>query len=192
MATAGLTELLHRVASGDKDAEAKLIPHIYPELRKIARAHLRHERPDHTLQATALVNEAYIRIAGTGVVNWQSRVHFFRVAAQTMRRVLVDHARKRNASKRAGAHQVALEDCMAVSDENCQLYEDLDLALEKLLGVNARWAKVVELRYFGGMTEDEIAEVLGLSVKTVKRDWLKARAWLYGELSQGYGELSQS
>ena len=179
-----MTELLRRVACGDKQAEADLTPQIYPELRKIAQAHLRRERPDHTLQATALVNEVYLKLAGPGEIDWQSRTHFFRVASQTMRRILVDYARRRNAGKRGGGHPVSLDEGMAVSDENCRLFEDLDRALEKLAELRPRQAKVVELRFFGGMTEEEIGEALGACTKTIKRDWLKARAWLYGELSR--------
>jgi RNA polymerase sigma-70 factor (ECF subfamily) len=183
MAAADVTELLHRFANGDKEAEADLMPRVYRELHKIARAYLRRERPDHTLQATALVHEAYLRLTSQREIDWKNRAHFFGIAAQMMRRILVDYARQRGAGKRGGVH-ISLDEGLMISDDQCALVTDLDEALQRLARLNERQARVVELRFFSGLTEEEIGEVLGLSSRTVKRDWTMARAWLYGELSR--------
>jgi RNA polymerase sigma-70 factor (ECF subfamily) len=183
MPTTEVTELLHRIASGDKDAEAELIPRVYRELRRIAQAYLRKERQDHTLQATALVHEAYLRLTATAEIDWKSRTHFFAVAANTMRRILVDYARHRAASRRSG-ERLSLDDNLAVSGEQCAFMTELDEALDRLANLNPRQARVVELRFFGGLTEEEIASVLQISSRSVKRDWTVARAWLHGELSR--------
>jgi RNA polymerase sigma factor (TIGR02999 family) len=182
MSASEVTELLHRAARGDKTAEADLIPQVYRELHKIAQAYLRRERSEHTLQATALVNEAYLRLIAGGETEWQNRNHFFSVAATVMRRILVDYARQRNAGKRSGV-RVSLDENLLISAEQCDLVSDLDAALTRLAALNARQAKVVELRFFSGLTEEEIADVLQVSARTVKRDWTVARAWLYGELA---------
>jgi RNA polymerase sigma factor (TIGR02999 family) len=185
MAAPEMTELLQRLSRGDKQAEEDLIPRVYRELRRIAAAHLRSERPDHTLQATALVHEAYIRLTSQEQLDWKSRTHFFAVAAQVMRRILVDHARKRNAGKRGnGAVVLQLDENLTLADDQCDLVTGIDSALERLARLNPRQAKVVELRFFSGLSEEEIGQVLGVSSRTVKRDWTVARAWLYGELGR--------
>jgi RNA polymerase sigma-70 factor (ECF subfamily) len=185
MAAAQLTELLHRTARGDKQAEADLFGQVYQELHRIAGAYFRHERPDHTLQATALVNLAYLRLTGETDVDWQNRTHFFAFAARLMRRILVDHARQRRSEKRGGGGPLLqLDENLLVSDQQCEQFPELDAALERLEAVRPRWARVVELRYFGGLTEEEIAQTLELNVRTVKRDWERARAWLHDELSR--------
>lgn len=183
MVAPDVTELLRRAASGDKQAEADLVPRVYRELHKLARAYLRGERPQHTLQATALVHEAYLRLVTKQDIEWQNRAHFFSVAGMTMRRILVDYARQRNASKRAGIH-ISLDEDLAISADQCDLIAELDSALDRLATLNSRQARVVELRFFSGLTEEEIAEILQVSSRTVKRDWTVARAWLYGELSR--------
>jgi RNA polymerase sigma-70 factor (ECF subfamily) len=185
VATAELTDLLNRVAQGDKDAEADLMPRVYRQLHTIAASHLRRERSEHTLQATALVNEAYLKLAGAKSIDWKNRAHFFGVAARAMRRILVDYARQKGASKR-GDHCVYMpfDEDLFVSDQQSTLVTDIDSALERLERLNPRQARIVELRFFSGLTEEEIAEVLGISSRTVKRDWTMARAWLYGELSR--------
>jgi RNA polymerase sigma-70 factor (ECF subfamily) len=182
MVAADVTELLQRFARGDKTAEADLMPKVYRELHRIARAYIRRERPDHTLQATALVHEAYMRLTLQREIDWKSRTHFFAMAAQLMRRILVDYARHRGAGKRGGAH-LSLDEGLQISAQQCALVAELDTALERLAVLNERQARVVELRFFSGLTEEEIAEVIGVSSRTVKRDWTMARAWLYGELS---------
>jgi RNA polymerase sigma-70 factor, ECF subfamily len=179
-----VTELLRRISDGDKQAEEELYPEVYRELRKIAASYMRRERPDHTLQPTALVNEAYGALAAQHTP-WESRAHFFGVAAQIMRRILVDYARKRRSRKRGGEVQIVeFKDSLPVSDDQWELISDLDDELEVLRKFDPRQARIVELRFFSGMTEEEIAEVLGITSRTVKREWKKARAWLYGRLKQ--------
>ena len=185
VAPSEMTELLNRFARGDKQAERDLLPLVYGELRRIAAHHLRHERPNHTLRTTALVHEAYLRLIGRTDMDWQSRTHFFGVAAQVMRHVLVDYARQRRAEKRGGGRtRMPLEEGLTVSDQQCSLIAELDAALQRLERLNARQARVVELRFFSGMKEEEIAGLLAVSVRTVRRDWTIARAWIYGELSR--------
>ena len=185
MSPPDVTDLLRRVSDGDKQAEEELVPEIYRELRKIAASYLRRERPDHTLQPTALVNEAWVKLSKQRDVQWESRAHFFGIAAQVMRRILVDYARRRRSGKRGGGIPfVQFDDSLGVSEDQCSLVINLDEALERLRALSPRQARVVELRFFGGMTEEEIAEVLDVTSRTVKRDWEKARAWLYGELSK--------
>ena len=181
MAEADLTGLLRRLSRGEKEVEAALFPLIYRELQKIARSCLRAERAEHTLQATALVNEAYLKLIAGSQIDWKNRAHFFSIAAQGMRRILVDYARQKSAAKRAGS-RIDLEDELLISPEQCSLIGELNEALERLAEFAPRAAKVVELRYFSGMTEEEIAELLGVSSKTVKRDWQMAKGWLRGEL----------
>jgi RNA polymerase sigma factor (TIGR02999 family) len=179
-----VSRLLQRLADGDKTASDELDPHVYTELHKLAASYLRRERPWHTWQTTDLVNEAYLKLAGNPAVHFESRTHFFVVAAQIMRRILTDYARRKRSEKRGGnAFVIPLEDDLAVADEQCGLIADLDEALQRLEAIDARAAKVVELRFFGGLTEDEIAELLGVSLRTVKRVWMAARAWLLGQLS---------
>jgi RNA polymerase sigma factor (TIGR02999 family) len=162
------------------------MPVVYAELRRLARHYLRKERSDHTLQATDLVHEAYLRLVDQNRVTWQSRAHFYGVAAQLMRRILVDHARARSAEKRGGdASNVPLEEARLYThaEESVDLL-GLDQALLRLEQFDARKARVVELRFFGGLNEDETAECLGVSAKTVKRDWQVAKLWLYSELAE--------
>ena len=184
MADAEMTALLQRLSDGDKAAEAELFPRVYRELRRIARACLRGERPEHTLQATALVNEAYLKLMAGAPIDWKNRAHFFSLAAQGMRRLLVDYARQRSAGKRAAGERVDLDEALIISPQQCTLIGDLHEGLDRLAEFAPRAARVVELRYFSGMTEEEIAELLEVSLKTVKRDWKMARSWLHDELAR--------
>lgn len=179
-----ITELLRRLSVGDKGAEEHLFRAVYRDLRRMAASHLRKERSDHTLQPTALVHEAYLRLVKTDEILWQNRTHFYRVAAGVMRRILVDHARSRTAEKRGGAQvRMPVSDLLAVTDSIAEVVLDVDRALTKLALLDNRQAKIVELRYFGGLSEEEIASVLQISTRTVKREWAMAKAWLKGELA---------
>ena len=180
-----VTQLLAEVASGKAGAEEKLVEVVYGELHRLAQGYMRKERPGHTLQASALVNEAYVRLIGNGPVSWESRAHFFVTAAQTMRRVLIDHARKHVAEKRGGAGmRIELdENIAAVRNGESSRMLDLDRALTRLAAQDERQARVVELRFFAGLTVERTAEVMAISEKTVKRDWAMARAWLEGEIT---------
>jgi len=179
-----ITQLLGELRTGNKAAESRLLELVYPELRKIASRYLKAERPGHTLQPTALVNEAYLQLAGQMEKDWQNRSHFLAVAAQLMRRILVDYARSKKADKRDGARRrVELTDALAVADDQLNEILTIDAALHRLAVFDPRRSKVVELRFFGGLTEDEVAEVLQVAPRTVKRDWNVAKAWLHGELS---------
>ena len=181
-----VTRLLGDLKAGDKAAEAQLLELVYPELRKIARRYLRGERSGHTLQPTALVNEAYLQLTQQLDKDWQGRSHFFAIAAQLMRRILVDHARHKKAAKRDGARrQVELTETLAVTEDRLDEILDVDLALQRLAEFDPRRASVVELRFFGGMTEEEVGEVLDVAPRTVRRDWNVAKAWLHGELRHG-------
>jgi RNA polymerase sigma-70 factor, ECF subfamily len=178
-----ITQLLHRLASGDSQAEEKLIPQVYDELRKLAAMQLRRERNNHTLDPTALVHEVYLRLLNRPNLNWQGRAHFYGVAAQVMRHVLVDYARQRRAEKRGGTRaRIPLGDALSISDEKCETVLNLNDALDRLEKIDARQAKIVVMRYFGGLTEEEIALLLGISARTVKRDWVVAKAWLKNAL----------
>jgi RNA polymerase sigma-70 factor (ECF subfamily) len=175
-----VTQLLKDWSSGDPEALDRLIPIVYAELRAIAARYLRRERRDHTLQPTALVNEAYLRLIDQKQVQWQNRAHFIGVAAQMMRRILVDHAKSHNRAKRGGgAQRVSLDEVMAVSDERATDLLELDSALTALAAFDDRKSRVVEMRYFGGLTVEETAEVLKVSEMTVAREWKLAKAWLY-------------
>jgi RNA polymerase sigma-70 factor (ECF subfamily) len=182
--TAKITQLLIEWNNGHSGALEDLLPLVYGELRRLAARRLRRERPDHTLQPTALVHEAYIRLVDQRRVRWQNRAHFYGVAAQVMRRILVDRARKRGADKRgAGWQRVTL-----VGDKTPNASRDVDVlalddALQRLAALDPQQERIVELRYFGGLTLDETAEVIGISTATVKREWAIARAWLRAELS---------
>jgi len=179
-----VTNLLIELKNGNRDAESRLMPLVYGELRRLAGLYMRGERPGHTLQATALVHEAYLRLVGYEDVDWQNRAHFFGVAANLMRRILVDHARAKQAKKRGGGDQkVSLDQAVLVRPEAPEQFLALDEALERLAKRDPRQARIVELRYFGGLSEEETAEVLEISVRTVKRDWNVARAWLYQQLN---------
>ncbi|HSL24545.1 MAG TPA: sigma-70 family RNA polymerase sigma factor [Vicinamibacterales bacterium] len=178
-----VTQLLERWSDGQRDALDRLVPLVHRELRQMAARYLRRERPDHTLQATALVNEAYIKLIDQRRVQWRNRAHFFGVAAQLMRRILVDHARARAAVKReAGERVLSLDEALLVGGTPDVTMLALDEALARLASLDPQQSRVVELKFFGGMTIDEIAEVLGISAATVSRDWTMARAWLYAEL----------
>ncbi len=180
-----VTELLHRLSAGDPSAEEALLSRVYLEMHRLAAAQLRSERSGHTLQATALVHEAYLRLCESRSIDWQDRVHFFRVASKLMRRVLIDYARQRNSQKRGGGKAVEpLTDELCISTENLSLVLEIDGLLERLALKSPRLVQIVEMRFFAGMSEEEIASVLNVSEKTVKRDWSKARAWLHQELSQ--------
>ncbi len=179
-----ITLLLHRLSAGDVAAEDELFPLIYNEMRKLAGSFLRRERPGHTLQATALVHETYIRLAGQYRSDWKCRAHFFAVASSVMRRILIDHARKNRAEKRgSGKPKMTLDEALVVCEQKLDSLLSLDQALDRLALQDPRLAKIVEMRFFGGLTEEEIGLLLGLSERTVKRDWVVAKAWLNGELS---------
>jgi RNA polymerase sigma-70 factor (ECF subfamily) len=182
------TALLLAWGSGDPAALDQLMPLVYDEMRRLARLHLRRERVGHTLQATALVNEAFLRFTDARQVRWQDRAHFLGIAARLMRRVLVDHARTRGYQKRGGgAERVILDDARLVAAEPPLDVVELDRALEAFTTVDARRSQVVELRFFGGLTVDETAEVLHVSAETVKRDWRLAKLWLLRELKGDAG-----
>jgi RNA polymerase sigma factor (TIGR02999 family) len=177
-----VTALLVAWSRGDAAAGAPLMDAVYDELRRLARAHLRRERSDQSMPATALVHEAYVKLIDQRHVRWQNRAHFFAIAARVMRRLLVDRARHRDAEKRGGAITVPLTDFdPSVATPQPDLLE-LDLALDKLSALDARQGRLVELRFFGGLTVEEAAEVLDVAAITVKRDWALARTWLYREL----------
>src|SRR5437879_865943 len=177
-----VTQLLQQWSHGDDSALAELTPLVYEELRRLAHHYMEGQRPDHTLQTTALVNEAYLRLADQTNPNWQSRAHFFAVAARAMRQILVNYAKSSRAQKRGGgALKVELDEAAIVSPEESKEIVDLNEALERLAMLDSRKAQVVELKYFGGLNYDEIAEVLKVSAVTVRRDWKFARAWLYTE-----------
>ena len=178
-----ITQLLHALSSGDQSAEDQVIVLLYKDLRRLAKYYLASERRDHTLQPTALVHEAYVRITRKTGVPWQNRGHFFAMAAREMRYVPVDHARRVNAVKRAGT-KVSLESALAYDAEQSAELLLVHEALDRLATWDARQAKIVEMRFFGGLSLEEIATALGISIRTVKRDWNSARAWLYTELTK--------
>src|ERR1700734_1040618 len=185
-----VTLLLKAIKSGDKSAAGRLLPLVYGELHRLARAYMHRERIDHTLQPTALIKEAYLRLARENV-DWQSRQHFIGVAANVMRRLLVDHARAHNAQMRAGGLQrVELEEGLMVSSERSKEVLALHDALTTLEGVDPRQAKVVELRYFGGFSVEEIGDILDMSPRSVKRHWALARIWLLKEMKKSRDSLS--
>jgi RNA polymerase sigma factor (TIGR02999 family) len=178
-----VTRLLHELSQGNKDAEGLLIPLVYSELRRIAAAYLRRESQDHSLQPTALVHEAYLRLTEIKEIDWQSRSHFFAMSATIMRRILVDHARASRARKRGdGWDAVSLNDALLPSPQRAPEILALDEALKRLEELDERQSKVVEFRFFAGMSEEEIGIALGISARTVKRDWRIAKAWLFKEL----------
>ena len=184
--TTDITQLLRAWAGGDQQALARLAPHVYRELRRIAAHFLRNERPGYTLQSAELVHEVYLRLLGVNRVDWQHRAHFFAVSATLMRRILLDRARKRSAGKRGGNRQsLDLDAALEVSSGRARELIALDDALNTLAQVDARKAQIVELRFFGGLSVEETAEVVKVSCDTVMRDWKIARAWLSTELSKG-------
>ena len=181
-----VTQLLLDWGNGDKAALDKLVPVVYQELRRLAAYYMRRERPGHTLQTSALVNEAYMRLVDYSQMRWQSRAHFFAVAAQAMRRILVEHARKRHFAKRGGgAVKVSFDEAAIVSQEQAADLVALDDALTSLEAMDERKARIVELRYIGGLNIEETAEVLSISPATVQREWRAAKAWLYREIKEG-------
>lgn len=186
MPTAGeITKLLVAWSEGDERALEALTPLVHDELHRLARRYMRGERPDHVLQTTALINEAYLKLIDWKNVRWQNRAHFFGVAAQMMRRILVDHARSRNYAKRGGgARVISLDETAIVSPERSPEVLELDDALKSLEQCDTRMSRIVELRFFGGLNVEETAEVINVSPRTVMRDWSLARAWLYRELSR--------
>ena len=180
-----VTRLLVRLTEGDRGVLDELLPVVYGELRKLASSYLRRERVGHTLQPTALVHEAYMRLVDQTQVQWQNRAHFFGVAAQMMRRILVDHARAHEAEKRGGEFQkLSLDENIDVSGERDVNLVALDDALNLLAEIDPQKMKIVELRFFGGLSVEETAEVLGVSAPTVKRQWRMAKAWLYGQVKR--------
>jgi RNA polymerase sigma factor (TIGR02999 family) len=179
-----VTELLKESARGDRAALDQLLPLVYNELRGIADRYLRRERAEHTLQATALVHEAYLRLVDQKNVEWQNRAHFFGVAAQMMRRILVDHARAHQTAKRgSGGIKVSLDDVLEISDEQIESMIALDDALKSLEQIDPQKSRIVELRFFGGLSIEETAEALGIGTATVIRQWRMAKAWLYKEVT---------
>jgi RNA polymerase sigma factor (TIGR02999 family) len=184
--TEEVTQLLLAWSKGDQTALDKLVPLVYQELHRLAHRYIGRERSGYTLQTTALVHEAYLRLIDAKSVGWQNRAHFFAVAAQSMRRILVDLARARHNLKRGGgAQQVSLDEALVATPERSADLLALDEALGRLATLNRRQSQVVELRYFGGLTEDEVAEVLKVSPRTARSDWSLARVWLYRELTTG-------
>jgi len=182
-----VTRLLAEITGGNREAESQLIPLVYGELRRLAHYYMQRERPGHTLQTTALVNEAYIRLVDYKRMQWQDRAHFFAVAAQVMRRILVDHARSHNIKRGAGVPHVALDDVAVVSSDRTGDLVALDDAMNALARLDPRKVQIIEMRFFGGLTVEETAEVLKVSPATVKRDWSIAKFWLYRELG-GMGD----
>jgi RNA polymerase sigma factor (TIGR02999 family) len=182
-----VTKLLQDWRAGERSASDALLPLVYDELRRLAHHHLRNERPHHTLQSTALVNEAYLRLVGQNLPKWEGRAHFFAIAAQLMRQILVDYARRRRASKRgSGVCMLTLEDAEALpqrKDKDVDVIA-LDDALNTLAELDPRQSRVVELRFFAGLSLEETSEVMGIATATVQRDWTAARAWLHREISR--------
>lgn len=183
-----VTQLLGEWSGGDEGALQKLIPLVQPELHRLAHYYMSRERAGHTLQTTALINEAYLQLTDKTQPSWQNRTHFMAVAAQLMRRIMVDHARARQTLKRgAGAIRVTLDEAALVTEKRADELLALDEALEKLAEFDRRKSEIVEMRYFGGLTVEEIADLLKIHANTVMRDWRAAKAWLYAELTtEGY------
>lgn len=187
-----VTVLLAELTKGNDQAAAKLIPMVYDELRRLAGSYMRRERGDHTLQATALVHEAYLKLVEQRSTDWRNRAHFFGIAAQVMRRILVDHARGHLREKRGGDQRaVPIDQALIFAPEQSADLVKLDLALEELTKLDPRQARIVELRFFAGLTVEQTAELLDISPKTVKRDWSMAKAWLHGEMKQSHGNVTR-
>lgn len=179
------TRLLRAVSAGDREAAEELAPIVYEEFRRIAERAMAREGPDHTLQPTALVNECYLRLIDQDRVKWRSRTHFFAIGARAMRRILVDHARKKLRDKRGGGrHRITLDEAVALSARRDEDVLAVDEALTELVELDPRQAEIVELRFFGGLTMAEVAESLGVSKRTVEADWTMVRAWLRRKLSE--------
>jgi|SRR5262245_40051243 len=182
-----ITLLLHKMGGGDSDAEERLFALVYGELRRLARIYMRHERSEHTLQPTALVHEAFLKLIGTPPINWQNRHHFFAVSAQVMRRILVDQARRRLRKKRGGKNRpISPEEVILCSYDDPELVMSVHECLLRLAEIDERQSRIVELRFFGGLSIEATATILCISPKTVQRDWNYARAWLYGQLKDGH------
>ncbi len=180
-----ITQLLTRFRRGDPDAEGELLPAVYGELRRLAQNSLKRERPNHTLSPSALVHEAYLRLAGSDQPDWQDRAHFFAVAARVMRQVLVDYARRRQAHKRGASFEIiSVDKEPAFAESKSADVLALDEVLNRLEQQDERQSKIVEMKFFAGLTFEEIAEILGVSSKTVKREWTMARAWLHREVGK--------
>jgi RNA polymerase sigma-70 factor, ECF subfamily len=185
MTKLNVTQLLLDWSNGDKSALDRLTPLIYDELHRLANFYMRKQSPGHTLQATALVNEIYIKLINTKNVNWKDRAHFFAVAAQAMRQILIDHARSHKYAKRGGdARKVELDEVAIIAQEQAAILIALDDALKSLSVIDQRKSQIVELRFFGGLSIEETAEVMKISTPTIEREWRLAKAWLYRELSQ--------
>ena len=180
-----MSALLRAWSGGDHSALDRLTPIVYKELHRLARNYMRRERPDHSLQATALVNEAYTRLLDYKRMQWQDRAHFFAVSAQLMRRILVEHARRHNLKRGGGVPHLSLDEAVVVGGHRSPDLVALDDAMNELARIDTRKAQVVEMRFFGGLSVEETAEVLKVSAVTVMRDWSTARAWLYRELGRG-------
>jgi RNA polymerase sigma factor (TIGR02999 family) len=184
MADRDITELIADIRRGDDEAAADLFRRVYRELRQLAAHYMRRERQDHTLQATALVHEAYLRMLKERDVSYENRAHFFGIAANVMRRILVDHARAHRAEKRGGHDiKVPLEDAPAIAIENCDYIIEVDRALERLAALDARQARIVELRFFAGLSVEQTADIVGVTPRTIVREWRVARGWLQRELA---------
>lgn len=188
--SSAVTELLVRWREGDKEALEDLMPLVYGELRRLAHHYLQRERSDHTLQSTALVHEAYLRLAGQNTPQWQNRAHFFGIAARVMRQILVEYARAHVAAKRggAGACRLTLDEALDVQQKSDIDVIALDGALSRLNELDPQQSRIVELRFFAGLTIEDTSEVMGISPATVKRDWTSARAWLHREIARGGAE----
>ena len=181
-----VTRLLVAWRNGDQEALERLTPLVYGELHRLAHRFMRRESPDHTLQTSALVNEAYLRLIDYKQVDWQNRAHFFGIAAQMMRQILIDHARSHARAKRGGAlRQVSFEETAIISEERAAELIGLDDALTALAAFDLSKSRIVELRFFGGLTNEEVGEVMGMSLRTVEREWRKAKAWLRRAISKG-------
>ena len=181
-----VTGLLRQYRAGDEAASARLIAAAYDELHRVARRCMGHERGNHTLQDTALVNEAFLRLTGGAKIEWQDRAHFYGVAARLMRQILVDYSRQRKAAKRGGGHQVSLDDGLVISEDRIEDVVAMDQVLSRLEAMDPRQGRIVELRFFTGLNVEEIAEVMDISTPTVKREWASAKAWLHRELTGGH------
>ena len=184
-----VTALLVEIANGNQAAQEKLVPLVYDQLKKLARRYMRRERADHTLQTTALVHEAYLKLVGQHSPHWQGRAQFYGIAAQLMRRILIDHARRHLREKRGGSQVILpLEEGLAFTPEYSEDLLKLDEALDRLSKLDPRQSRIVELRFFGGLSVEETSRFLNVSPITVKRDWAVARVWLYGELRPDNGD----
>jgi len=184
-----VTALLVEIANGNQAAQEKLVPLVYDQLKKLARRYMRRERADHTLQTTALVHEAYLKLVGQHSPHWQGRAQFYGIAAQLMRRILIDHARRHLREKRGGSQVILpLEEGLAFTPEHSEDLLKLDEALDRLAKLDPRQSRIVELRFFGGLSVEETSRFLNVSPITVKRDWAVAKVWLYGELRPGNGD----